>query len=669
MTAAAAGRGARLTLDRRRESRLPPRFPSPVTLVMMPRGPRAARAECSFSREPWGVMNNVKSQRRATTRIRASLTILAVLATALAGLAGCALAPTPVTPPFPRAPTETDTSFEAISKRYLNEMMALTPVNATALGDHRFDDRLDDVSAAGYQKRTVLAHELLAQIQALDARQLSRANQVDAKLLQNELQYQIWRVDSLAEWRWNPLLYTELAGDSVYGLLSRDFAPLPERLRHAGARLAELPRFLEQVRASLTPERVPEIHAETAVKQNSGVLSLIDQLIVPQLGSLPATDQAALKSAIAQARSAIAQHQIWLEKKLLPAAKGDFRLGATAYDAKLRFALDSPLSRQEIRARAQSELTRTRSAMYDIARGILQNQPGAPPLPTQPTPDEQQAAIAAALELAYAQHPARDQVFETARHAFDETSGFVRSHDLVTLYDDPLEIIPMPEFQRGVALAYCDPPGPLDRGQKTFYVISPIPEDWTETQVKSFLREYNTRSIDNLTIHEAMPGHYVQLMHSNRYDSPLRAVLASNPFVEGWAVYTERMMVEEGFLDGDPLMHLIQLKWYLRTIGNAILDQAVHVDGISRDEAMHLMTHDTFQEEREAAAKWIRAQLTSAQLPTYFVGVQEHLALREEVRRKWGKTFTLKRYHDTVLSFGSPPVRYVRELTLDLPIQ
>jgi uncharacterized protein (DUF885 family) len=157
-------------------------------------------------------------------------------------------------------------------------------------------------------------------------------------------------------------------------------------------------------------------------------------------------------------------------------------------------------------------------------------------------------------------------------------------------------------------------------------------------------------------------------MHSNRYQSPLRAVLASGTFIEGWAVYSERMMVEQGFLGGDPLMHLIQLKWYLRTIGNALLDQGVHVDDMSREDAMRLMTHDTFQEEREAAAKWVRAQLTSAQLPTYFVGVQEHLALREEAKKKWGKNFSLKLYHDLVLSFGSPPVRYARELALNLPI-
>lgn len=603
------------------------------------------------------------------------------LAVALAaGFAGCVTTPPPAPAAPPRAPTESDTTFETISQLYLDQMVALTPVNATALGDHRFDDQLDDVSVAGYDRRAALAHELLMQVQALDPAELSRANQVDARLLTSELQYQIWRIEKLAEWRWNPLVYTEIAGNSVYLLMARDFAPLPDRLRKVGARLAELPRFLERVRQSLVPARVPRIHAETAIKQNTGVISLIDELVVPQLNALPDADQASLKTAITRARSAVNQHQLWLEKKLLPEAHGDFRLGAALYDTKLRFALDSPMSREEIRSRAQSELARTRTEMYNIARTVLvspsDGHSDVPPLPPSPTDDEQQAAIAAALELAYAQQPSRDQVFEAARHALDETRTFVREHALVTLYDEQpaqgsatLEIIPMPEFQRGVALAYCDSPGPLDHGQKTFYVISPIPDDWTEAQVKSFLREYNTRSIDDLTIHEAMPGHYVQLLHSNRYHSTLRAVLASGTFIEGWAVYAERMMIEQGFRGGDPLMHLIQLKWYLRTIGNAILDQAVHVDGMSREDAMHLMTHDTFQEEREASAKWVRAQLTAAQLPTYFVGVNEHLALREEARRKWGKAFTLERYHDSVLSYGSPPVRYVRELLLDLPIQ
>jgi uncharacterized protein (DUF885 family) len=582
-------------------------------------------------------------------------------------LAGCTVVQPP--PNFTKPPGAADMAFDEISKRYLAEMLPLTPVQATALGEHRYDASLDDVSAEGRARRTELARQLLAQLNALTIADMTRAHQVDSRLLKNELEYEIWQVEALQEWRWNPLLYTDLAGNSVYLLMARDFAPLPTRLRAVSARLSELPRLLAQVREALDPPLVPRIHAETAIKQNSGVLSLLDELVVPRLGALPEAEQVVLKAVIARARTAVAQHQIWLEKKLLPAANGNFRLGANLYDAKLRFALDSPLSRQEIRSRAESELKRARAEMYEIARAVLAGRSDAPPLPVMPNPDEQQAGIAAALELAYDQHPARDKVFESAQHAFAEAERFVRSADLVTLYDDPIDIIPMPEFQRGVALAYCDSPGPLDKGQKTFFAVSPIPEDWSQAQVDSYLREYNTRSIYDLTIHEAMPGHYLQLSHANRFQTPLRAVLASGTFIEGWAVYAEGMMVEQGFLDHDPLMHLIQLKWYLRSIANAILDQAVQVDGISKEDALRLMIHDTFQQEREAAGKWVRAQLTAAQLPTYFVGVQEHLALREEARKIWGKDFTLKRYHDAVLEYGSPPVRYVRDLMLELPIE
>jgi uncharacterized protein (DUF885 family) len=579
-------------------------------------------------------------------------------------LASCA--PQAQRVPAPPGPSEADVAFESISRRYFDEVLALEPVHATTLGEHRYDDKLDDVSAAGRERRLTLERELIAAVHALDATKLSRAHQVDARLLASHLEYDAWQLTDLQDWSWDPLIYTDIAGDSVYSLLARDFAPLPERLRKVQARLDELPRFLAQVRESLEPARVPKIHAETAAKQNGGVLSLIDELVVPQLGALPEDEQTALKAVIEKARTAVKQHQIWLERKLVPEAKGDFRLGATLYDRKLAFALDSPLSRQEIRERAERELAATRAQMYDIARTVLAGR--EPPLPETPDAETQQKGIVAALELAYADHPPRADVFDVTRKTYESALAFVRAKDFVTVYDDPLDIIPMPEFQRGVALAYCDSPGPLDKGQKTFFAISPIPDDWTDKQVDSYLREYNTRSINNLTIHEAMPGHYLQLMHSNRYDSPLRAALQSGTFIEGWAVYGERLMAEQGYLDGDPLMHLIQLKWYLRTIANAILDQAVHVDGMSREDAMHLMTHDTFQEESEATAKWTRVQLSSAQLPTYFVGVQEHLSLRDEAMKRWGDRFTLKQYHDKVLSYGSPPVRYVRDLIFDLPI-
>jgi uncharacterized protein (DUF885 family) len=586
-------------------------------------------------------------------------------------LVACAPAPKApeVAPPPPPPPPTPDQQFESLGKRYLQEITQLTPVDATSLGDHRFDDKLDDVSAAGWQQQLQFAATYLASLDAIDRSQLSRPNQVDLLLLRHELEYQRWKIQTLQDWRWNPLIYTRLAGDAIYNLIARDFAPEPQRLKNIGKRLDELPRLLAQEREVLDVARVPKVHAETAAKQNSGLISMLDGEVAARVTTLPAADQEALRASIGRARSALSQHQIWLEKRLVSAAAGDFRLGAALYDQKLAFALFSPLSRQEIRARAEAELADTRAAMYAISREVLKGRRGAPPLPENPNEAQRQQAIRAALELAYADRPARDGVLAAARAALLDTTKFVREKNLVTLPDEPLEIIAMPAFKQGVALAYCDSPGPLEAGQKTFYAVSPIPAAWTHAQSESFLREYNSRSIRNLTIHEAMPGHYLQLAHANHYPSVLRAVLSSGPFIEGWAVYTERVMSEQRYLDGDPLMKLIQLKWYLRTIVNALLDQAVHVDGISRAAAMKLMTESGFQEEREAAGKWTRAQLTSAQLPVYFVGAQEHIALRKEAEQRAGAAFNLREYHDKVLSFGSPPVRFARELMFDLPVE
>jgi uncharacterized protein (DUF885 family) len=572
-------------------------------------------------------------------------------------------------PPAPPPPPTADEQFEALAKRFVREAPEQSPVSATGLGDHRFDDRLDDVGPAGWQERLTFSELYLQALESIDRSNLTRANQVDALLLRHDLEYDRWKYQTLQEHRWNPLVYTRIAGDGLYNLLARDFAPLPERLRNLGKRLDEMPRFLAQVREVLEPARVPKVHAETAARQNAGLIALLDGEVTAQVTTLPAAEQDALRASIAKARSAISQHQIWLEKRLTPEAKGDFRLGEALYDQKLAFALFSPLSREEIRTRAESELAATRAAMYEIARVVLEGKRGSPRTPEKPSPAQQQMAIKAALELAYAERPERDAVLDAARATLADTTRFVREKNIVTVPDEPLEIIAMPEFQQGVALAYCDSPGALEAGQKTFYAVSPIPAQWTRAQTDSFLREYNTRSIHNLTIHEAMPGHYLQLAHANQYPSTLRAILASGPFIEGWAVYAERVMVEQGYMGGDPLMKLIQLKWYLRSIVNALLDQAVHVDGISRQAAMKLLTESGFQEEREAAGKWTRAQLTSAQLPVYFVGAQEHFALRAEAEQRMGAGFSLKEYHDRLLSFGSPPVRFARALMFDLPVE
>jgi uncharacterized protein (DUF885 family) len=561
-----------------------------------------------------------------------------------------------------------DKTFEELGKRYVQEFPEFSPVGATQLGDHRFDGKLDEISPNERDRAKAFYRKFLSELAAIDRAKLSRAHQVDYALLHHSLRADLWRLEKLQDWAWNPLLYTELAGSAVYGLMAREFAPLPDRLGHIADRLEQFPRLLEQVRATLEPKRVPAVHAETAVKQNRGALSIIENMVEPQTGKLSEKERGRLERAIATARGEVEKHQTWLEKELVPKAAGDFRLGARLFDEKLAFTLHTPLARDEIRDRARRELARVRDEMYRAAREVYQNKHPYARFPEEPSAEYRQAIIRAALEMAAIDAPKPDAVVTTAEEALTCATQFVRKKELMTLPDDPLEIIIMPEFQRGVSTAYCDSPGPLDVGQKTFYAVAPLPSDWTKTQVESFLREYNVRSIHNLTIHEAMPGHFVQLAWANRYPSTLRAVLASGVFVEGWACYTERMMVDEAYLDGDPLMKLVSLKWYLRTIANALIDQAIHVDGMERDEAMRLMIEDTFQEEREAAGKWTRARLTSTQLSTYFVGLQEHLDLRREAQAAWGDDFSLQRYHDRVVSFGSPPVQFVRALLLEKAI-
>jgi uncharacterized protein (DUF885 family) len=559
-------------------------------------------------------------------------------------------------------------AFEELGERYVRGFPELSPVGATQLGDHRFDSRLDEITPQARARAIEFYREFQKELAAIDAARLSRAHQVDYALLEHSLKGDQWRLERLQEWAWNPLVYTELAGGAVYGLMAREFAPLPDRLGHVADRLEHFPRLLEQVRSTLEPKRVPAVHAETAVKQNRGVLSILENMVEPHLKSLPEKDETRLREAIAMARTVVEKHQTWLEKELLPKAAGDFRLGPRLFDEKLAFTFQSPLTRDEIRDRARRDLARVRDEMYRTAREIYKKKHPYTQFPEMPTAEYRQAIIRAALEMAARDAPAPDAVVETAKSSLETATEFVRKKGLMTLPDDPLDIIIMPEFQRGVSTAYCDSPGPLDVGQKTFYAVAPLPAEWNSQQIESFLREYNIRSIHELTVHEAMPGHFVQLAFANRYPSTLRAVLSSGVFIEGWACYAERMMVEEGYLDGDPLMKMVNSKWHLRTIGNALIDQAIHVDGMTRDEAMRLMIEETFQEEREAAGKWTRAQLTSTQLSTYFVGMQEHRDLRREVEQEWGRDFTLKRYHDKVVSFGSPPVQFVRALLLEREI-
>ncbi len=558
-----------------------------------------------------------------------------------------------------------NTTFTEIAERYLENLLETYPVTATCLGDHRYDAHLDESDQAARDLAANSAKGFLSELGKVEHPELSRDNQVDFALLEQALRKEIWQIETLREWEWNPLVYSGLPGNAIYSLMSRDFAPLEDRLAHAASRCRKFPRLFEQARASLIPELVPSIHAETAIEQNKGILQLLEAFLVPELEQLPEALKADLADAIAIARQAVESQQSWLETELFPGAKGNPRISETLFREKFDFDLFSTLSPEELRARAESEMTNLHQEMYELSEQIYREHHSEFSPSPNPTPEEKKELIRKCLEFACDDAPSAEGVVDAAYHSLEITTDFVRKNELAPIPDAPVEIILMPEFRRGVSVAYCDAPGPLEREGKTFYAVSPPPKDWTEEQVQSFLREYNHRSLHNLTVHEAMPGHYVQLLRSNENSSRLRSVLSSGTFIEGWAVYTESMMMDEGFLPGDLLMRLVVKKWNLRGVANALLDQMIHLDGIDEATAMDLMVNDAFQEEREAAGKYRRSLLTSVQLSTYFAGYMEVVDIRAETEKSWGSRFELKTFHERLMAFGSPPPIFVKSLLLD----
>lgn len=585
--------------------------------------------------------------------------MLALLLSAV--LPGCAAITAPPPPAAPPSQTAPAAAFKALGQRYLDSLARFQSVSATGLGRHDHDAALPDLTAAGRAAEAAEWRAILAALAAVDRSGLSREDQVDYALLANQLRYDLWSDETVQPWASDPLLYGGVATQGLESLTGRDFAPWPVRLRSATARMEAIPALLEAARAQLVPARVAPIYATTAVQRIKGLTDALADLR-PHLGTLSAAERARFERAADGLEAAQAQHLAWLEGTLVPQAKGDFRLGPVLYDQKMKFALQSDLSRAELKARAQAEFKAVRSEMAALSRQALS-------AAGKPIPSGEQALIESALDLTYAKRPGRADLMPAARAALAQATAFVRAKGFVSVPDTPIQIIEMPRSMWGYAVAYNDSPGALERDQPNFFAIAPIPPEWTDEQAKSFLSEYNDYMIQDLAIHEAMPGHYLQLAHANQFPGTLRAVLQSGPFVEGWAVMAEAQMAEQGYLGGDPLYKLTMLKMRLRSVTNTLLDIGIQTEGMTREQAMELMTKGAFQQEREAAGKWVRASLGSVQLLSYFIGYTEHAALRAEAMKRDGTAFNLRKFNDALLSHGSPPVKYARQLVLGLPIE
>ena len=551
-----------------------------------------------------------------------------------------------------------DEAFQKIAHDYVEQYLRANPEQATELGDHRFDGDLTDYSAEARAKDLAAQKEFRDKLNAVDESQLSSANAVDFRILKENIDYEIFRTEELKEPEWNPLVYMQSLANSLYLLVARDFAPADKRVANLRLRMQKIPDVIAQAKANL--QHPPRVHTETAIEQMQGAINLVGAELAPLLDQAP---QMKNELAPLQKKTAatLAEYKKWLETDLLPRSDGNFRLGAEKYRKKLRFALASDLPMDEVLKRAKADLEQTQTAIYETALPLYKKY--FPEADQQSLADKHKVT-AAVLDKLAEQHPNDATVVDYAKKVVTEATDFVKQHDLVSVPNVPLDVIAMPEFKRGVAIAYCDAPGPLEKNGKTFFAVAPTPKDWSKERKESFFREYNNYMIRDLTVHEAMPGHFLQLARANEFRAPtlVRAIFQSGTFIEGWAVYCEQMMAEQAY--GGPEVKMQQLKMRLRAICNAILDQSIHAGNMTEKEAMDLMTKEAYQQEGEAVAKWKRARLTSAQLSTYFVGVTEHLDLRAAEQKKLGSDFNLKRYNNQVISYGSPPVKYVRELML-----
>ncbi|HEY1129816.1 MAG TPA: DUF885 domain-containing protein [Roseateles sp.] len=531
--------------------------------------------------------------------------------------------------------------FGAMSEEFLEALWKLDPDAAVSAGRFEFAGRVTLPSAAQRQRVRVFAKDWLARFQRLPAAPLSTAERMDRDILIAKLQSDLWRLDVLREWSWNPAEHNPAAPLDL--LLNTDYAPLPVRLKALRPRVAALPAYYRAARDSLA--NVTREHTELAIQQAPGVLGVLDDMATR---ASEAGQAGAFKAPLAQARAAVNGFVAHL--KGLKPARG-FRLGPELYEPKFGHDIQSARTGRETYELALLRREEVLASMQTQAAALWPTVIGS-----EPPPADRFALIGRVIDKLSERHVARERFVDEIRAQIPQLEAWVRDHDLLSQdLAKPLAVRETPAYQRGVAGASIEAPGAYRPQDKTYYNVTPL-DDLTPEQAESSLREYNHWILQILNIHEAIPGHYTQLVHANRAPSKVKALFGNGAMVEGWAVYGERMMMESGY-GASPEMTLMYGKWHLRSVTNTVLDYSVHVLDMAEADALDLLVRQAFQTEREAREKWRRVQLTSVQLTSYFSGYSEIFALREQLRTRPG--FDLKAFHEKFLSYGNAPVRLI----------
>ncbi len=521
-----------------------------------------------------------------------------------------------------------EAKLKSVFKSYLDDYFRLRPLEATRLGDHRFDSQLEELTPEARAKWLELTRKTLADLpKQVDYQKLSRPAQIDFETFQHNLKADEWLTENTHPYEQDPRVYNGYINDSVYLLLAQSSLPRETNVANCIARMALIPRVVTAAKQNLrNPCRA---HTETAIRQNRGAIGFYEKEIFEFAGRT--RQLGALKAAAEPVAATLKEYQKFLESELLP------------QDASAEFA-------------------RVERDMYVIARQLWSRYYPRQPLP----PDDQEgrrATVAKVLEAVSKEHCRPEELTPEMKGRVVALKKFITEREILKLPEpDYCEVVEMPEFKRGNSTAYMDASPPLDPNGKGQLAVSPPPKDWDAKRVQSYLEEYNNHMLDILAIHEGYPGHAVQLEYMNRNPSVIRKVLQSGVYIEGWAVYTEQMMLDQGYGEGNLALRLSQLKFYLRAVANTILDHKMHCSNMTDEEALDFLMNGCFQSEGEARLKVIRAKQSSCQLSTYFVGRMAHYRLRQEIEREQGGKFTLARYHEAVLEPGAVSVKYLPEL-------
>ncbi len=581
------------------------------------------------------------------------------------------------------------TDFDTHVRAFLDATFALDPVFATAMGNHDHDGRWPDLSPSGQERRVAFVDEWTRRFAALPEDALSPDDRIDREILLGELAAQSYADRVLREETWSGIWWVYLIGEGLFSLLARDFAPLAERLASLTARAEGVPAVLDAARAALVGvdgRPVDRFHVEKALEQWPGLISIVDEAIATGEAAATEGDHAVadgldrLRAARLIAGQALAAFEQHLRDDVLPATSGEGRIGPDRFATKLVHTMrDASMTPDRVRSAAQREYTAVRREMIRIAREI------APQWLAGDVPDDEVACVKAVLDAIAVDHPRADELVEFCSTELARIEAFCRDRDLIGLAAEPLQIAWTPVFLRAFGGAMLSSPGPLEPGQRAMFHITPVDEGPPE-RVESRLREDNDRMLRLLTIHEAVPGHYLQGVYANRVPSMVRTIFGSGVFAEGWAVYVTQVMVDAGYESADPALLLTHWKFYLRSVTNALIDVGIHVDGMTESEAVGLMVDGGFQEEAEARAKYDRARLSSTQLSTYFVGSLAFWELEDAVRRRaaieagggadsvptprvvggYGETpgFRYRPHLEALIGHGAPPMPVLRRLVL-----